>query len=90
MIHIVEMFLFAMSKNSKASKHFYQNRERRNAKMKTSKCRYTGWPKSFAPTIEYLHYDPSKRADFLSMLEPCSSFVSIKTRLDRSFVKYHH
>jgi hypothetical protein len=35
MIHIVEMFFFAISKNSKASKHFYENRERRNVKMKS-------------------------------------------------------
>ncbi len=38
--------------------------------------------------IEYLHYGWNKRADFLPMIEVCSSFTSIKIYLEGSFIKY--
>ncbi len=40
--------------------------------------------------IEYLHYGWRKRADFLTLIEACSNFISIKTCLERPFVNYIH
>ncbi len=52
----------------------------------------TGWPKSHAPERK-LNISTTTQANvliFLSTIEPCLNFISIKTHLDRSFVKYHY
>jgi len=49
------------------------------------------WPKSH-DTKKKLNISATTRANgliFLSIIEACSSFISIRARLERAFIKYH-
>jgi hypothetical protein len=53
---------------------------------------YTGWPIS-NPAIRNFNISARCRSNglkFLPVIEACTKFISIKTCLGRSFVKYHY